>query len=82
MLTEFGSLSVGGDKAQWFHEAFESLPTKFPSVKALVFFHVANDNTTTYKSLDWTFINDQKVVSTVRSSVQMVEKHFGLESNH
>ena len=82
MLTEFGSLSVGGDKAQWFHEAFESLPTKFPAVKALVFFHVANDNTTTYKSLDWTFINDQKVVSTVKSSVQMVEKHFGLEASH
>jgi len=80
MLTEFGSLSVGGDRADWFTKAFESLKVKFPEVKALVFFHVSNDNTTTYKSLDWSFINDEKVMSALESSIDGLKKRYGLES--
>jgi len=69
IITEFSSLAVGGDRANWFGQAFNSLRTKYPAVKALVFFHVANDNTTTYKSLDWSFKNDEKVVSVIRESM-------------
>jgi hypothetical protein len=80
MLTEFGSLSVGGDRAQWFKTAFEVLPTKYPDVKAAVFFHVSADNTTTYKSLDWSFINDEKVVEALKSSINQIENRYGIES--
>jgi hypothetical protein len=80
ILTEFGSLSVGGDRAQWFQAAFESLQVKFPAVKSVIFFHVANDNTTTYKSLDWSFINDEKGVSVLRHCIDGLEKRYGLES--
>jgi beta-mannanase len=75
MLTEFGSLSVGGDRSEWFKAAFESLRVKYPVVKGLIFFHVANDQTTTYKSLDWSFINDEKVISVVRQSVNREARH-------
>jgi hypothetical protein len=75
MLTEFGSLAVGGDRAEWFKSAFESLRVKYPAVKGLIFFHVANDQTTTYKSLDWSFVNDEKVVSAVRLCINGPEKH-------
>jgi len=80
MLTEFGSLSVGGDRAQWFRTAFEVLPTKYPDVKAAVFFHVSADNTTTYKSLDWSFINDEKVVAALKSSINQIENRYGIEN--
>ena len=66
IITEFGSLAVGGDRPAWFRQAFNALPQKYPAVKALVFFHVASDNTTTYKSLDWSFKNDAKVTAVIR----------------
>jgi hypothetical protein len=78
ILTEFGSLAVGGDRAQWFKSAFDAMPTKYPAVKGVIFFHVSNDNTTTYKSLDWSFINDEKVVSTLKQSVTWLEKNKGV----
>jgi hypothetical protein len=81
MLTELGSLSVGGDRAHWFELAFESLKVKFPDVKAVVFFHVANDNTTTYKSLDWSFIKDEKVLSALKQSIESLEKRYGIAAN-
>ena len=59
MLTEFGSLPVGGNRAQWFKEALEPLPEKYPLLKGLVFYHATSDNTTTYKSLDWSFEDDK-----------------------
>ena len=70
MVTEFGSLGVGGDRPQWFTEAFHSLKTRYPAVKAVVFFHVADDQTTTYKSLDWSFKNDSAVVNVIRKAIR------------
>jgi hypothetical protein len=69
MLTELGSLGVGGNKAQWFYQALDSLPAKYPAVKSLVFFHNASDNTTTYKSLDWSFAGEPAVVASIRQAV-------------
>ncbi|WP_207492494.1 glycoside hydrolase family 26 protein [Aridibaculum aurantiacum] len=69
MLTEFGSLAVGGDRAKWFDDALRSLPAKYPAVKSVVFFHAANDLTTTYKALDWSFDQDKEVVSVIRKAV-------------
>jgi hypothetical protein len=69
ILTEIGSLEVGGDRAEWFRKAFYSIRHKYRKVKALVFFHVANDNTTTYKSLDWSFKDDHKTTEVIRRSL-------------
>lgn len=68
IITEFGSLNVGGDRAGWFKQALDSLPQKFPAVKAVIYFHTASDNTTTYKTLDWSFRNDDKVLAAIRRS--------------
>ena len=73
ILTELSSLEVGGNRPEWFRQAFYSLRHKYPAVKALVFFHVANDNTTTYKSLDWSFKNDPKVVAVIRQSLDSLK---------
>lgn len=70
ILTEFGSLPVGGNREVWFAQAFESLPEKYPAVKGLVFFHSGNDNTTTYKTLDWTIKNDRKTTQVIRDALK------------
>lgn len=76
ILTELSSLEVGGNRAEWFKQAFSSVRYKYPAVKALVFFHVANDVTTTYKSLDWSFKNDPKVVAVIRQSIDSLKKKY------
>jgi len=63
MITEIGSLATGGDRARWFGEALANLPGRYPEVKALVFFHVAQDSSTSYKALDWSFVNDRGVAA-------------------
>lgn len=70
MLTEFGSLAVGGNRAKWYEEAFSSLPLKYPLLKSVLFFHFSRDNTTTEQYVDWTIINDPEVLSTIRREIK------------
>jgi hypothetical protein len=65
MISEFGSLAVGGDRAKWFKEALTDFPIRYPSVRSLVFFHCSVDATTTYQTLNWYFKNDPAVINEV-----------------
>lgn len=58
MISEFGSLSVGGDRAKWFADALAQMPEKYPSVKSIIFFHYSDDKTTTDKAVNWYFKDD------------------------
>jgi hypothetical protein len=69
MISEFGSLVVGGDRAEWIRDALERLPERFPMLKALLFFHNSSDATVTYQQLDWSFAGDSTVVQVVRSAI-------------
>jgi beta-mannanase len=69
MIAEFGSLAVGGDRNAWFREALSELPHRHPEIKALLFFNVTSDATTTQQSLDWSFQQDSTIVSTVAGAV-------------
>jgi hypothetical protein len=69
MLTEFGSLDVGGDKSAWLQDAFDEIQNNYTAIKSVVFFNAANDYTTTYKILDWS-INDQS------ASLEVVKKYL------
>ncbi len=62
MLAEFGSLEVGGDRAKWYADALYDFPTKYPAVKALIFFHNRKDATTTFQTLNW-YIKDEPAVT-------------------
>jgi beta-mannanase len=68
MISEFGSLEVGGDRVVWLKQALDSLPYKFPKVKSIVFYNNSNDNTTTYKVLDWSITKDESALKAVRGS--------------
>jgi len=70
MITEFGSLAVGGNRAKWFADALDSLPRKYPQVKSILFFHFSKDNTTTQQTLNWYFKDDHAVTSTITKEIK------------
>jgi hypothetical protein len=69
MLSEIGSLRVGGDRAIWFSQALTDLPAKYPLVKAILFYHSNNDNTTMDKTLDWTLLRDKPTTKAIMTAV-------------
>ena len=69
MITEFGSLTVGGNRAEWYAKALDSLPEKYPNLKAILFFNNKSDNTTLNKTLDWSLNNDSLSANEVRKIV-------------
>jgi hypothetical protein len=69
MVAEFASLAVGGDRAEWYRQALDSLPQRYPAVRAVLFFQVRGDQTVTYQKVDWSFIDDSSVVSAVKGSL-------------
>lgn len=69
MLTEFGSLEVGGSRSKWFEDALGDMRTRYPAVKSILFFHFSTDNTTTQQVLNWYFINDKKTIAVIKKSM-------------
>jgi len=65
MITEFGSLIVGGNRAAWYANALDSLPQKYPLVKSVLYFHYSKDNTTTQQVLNWYIKDDHEVTSNI-----------------
>ncbi len=70
MIAEFGSLAVGGDRAEWYRDALTSLSEKYPAVKALLFFHAKNDQTVTYQKLDWSVTSDPALARTIAAAIR------------
>jgi hypothetical protein len=70
MISEFGSLKVGGSRSQWFADALRDMPAKYPLVKSVVFYHNGNDNTTTMKVLDWTFKDDSAATHSIVRAIK------------
>lgn len=70
MLTEFGSLGTGGDRAEWYTDALARLPEDYPAVRAILFFHFGDDRTTTQQALDWTVKSDPPVLRAIRTQLE------------
>lgn len=70
MITEMGSLTVGGNRTQWFKNAFDSLPEKYPQLRSILFFNDNRDNTTLNKSLDWSILNDTATCNAIHQAIQ------------
>jgi beta-mannanase len=69
LISEFGSLKTGGDRADWFADALLSIKNKYPSVKALVFYHNHDDHTTTQQSIDWSITHDSRSIKAIRTAI-------------
>jgi len=70
MIAEFGTLTVGGDRAVWLSDALAGLPGRFPAVKALLFFNVPADHTVTYQAVDWSLVHDGAALAAVRLALE------------
>jgi len=72
MIAEFGTLTVGGDRAEWYRRAFAALE-RYPQVRALLFFHVDDDTTVTRQAIDWSFLDDSETLAAVREGIAAVD---------
>ncbi len=70
MVTEIGSLTVGGNREKWFNNAFTNLPEKYPNLKALLFFDDNSDNTTLNKTLNWSIVNDSLTCNAISTAIK------------
>ena len=71
MIAEFGTLNIGGDRSQWFAKALKDLPTKYPQIKAILYFHYPVDETLTDKKISWYFIDDTAVLDSIKSNINL-----------
>ena len=69
MIAEFGSLAVGGDRAAWYAAALDSLPARYPAVRAILFFNAGDDRTVTHQTVDWRLETDSATAAAVRRAV-------------
>lgn len=69
MITEFGSLAVGGNRAAWFLDALDQIQSKYNLIRAVVFYHISSDKTVTDKSLNWYIINDPETLNAIRGKL-------------
>jgi hypothetical protein len=75
MITEFGSLNVGGNRSQWFAQALDSIPSKYPAVKSIVFFHYSEDKTTTLQAINWYIRDDTASLHAIRKRWPLLGVH-------
>ena len=66
MITEFGSLTSGGDAVQWYDSAFRDMHDKYSGIKAVVFFNQPRDVTLSAQPLDWSIVQSDKMRNTLR----------------
>ncbi|MCF6342855.1 MAG: hypothetical protein L3J31_08640 [Bacteroidales bacterium] len=71
MLTEFGSLNVGGDRPKWFADALKGIAEKYTTVKSVLFFHYPADNTITNKTVSWYFIDDKETKAAIIKQIEL-----------
>jgi hypothetical protein len=78
MLSEFGSTYYGGDRAEWFKDAFAKIRTKYDEIRSVVFFYHDNDKNWGVSKwrpedgsqiINWTFNDDKNTVAAIASSL-------------
>ncbi len=70
MITELGSLAVGGQRDKWYEQAFTNLPEKYPELKAVLFYNNSDDNTTLKKTLDWSLNDDTLSLKAIKRAIK------------
>ena len=66
----YHSLPLGGDMR------LEDFRTRFPSVHALMFFHVRADATVTRQTLDWSLLEEPAVVRSIREALDALRSRI------
>ncbi|HET7712666.1 MAG TPA: glycosyl hydrolase [Thermoanaerobaculia bacterium] len=66
MITEFGTLTSGGDARQWYREAFDQIENRYPRIRAIVFFNQERDVTLSTAPLNWSVLQSPAATLVVR----------------
>lgn len=68
MISEFNSVSIGGNKSEWFRDMFDvQLPQKYPKIQAIIFF---NENKMKTEGVDWRIETSSAVLDTIKKSLK------------
>jgi hypothetical protein len=70
MITEFGTLTTGGDAADWYAQAFRDMHEKYGAIRAVVFFNQTRDVTLSTKPLDWSPLQDPRSTQVVTAALR------------
>jgi hypothetical protein len=70
MITEFGSVTSGGDAAQWYEQAFHDIPEKYGAVRSIIFFNQTQDMTLSATPLNWSPLQDARAARAVAGAMQ------------
>jgi hypothetical protein len=69
MVTELGTLTSGGDAAQWYRGAFHDLHEKYGGIRAVIFFNQTHDVTLSTQPLDWSPLQSAGATVIVRNEL-------------
>lgn len=70
MITEFGSVTSGGDAAQWYEQAFRDLHEKYGAIRSVVFFNQTSDVTLSATPLNWSPLQDSRTAHVVAEAMK------------
>lgn len=69
MLSEFGSLPIGGNRAQWYEQGLHSIHNKFDRIKSVFFFNSKEIYNTTNRTFFWHIHDDKDVLNAIRENL-------------
>jgi hypothetical protein len=70
MITEFGTVTSGGDAAEWYTAGFRDLRERYGAVRSVVFFNQARDVTLSTTPLDWSPLQDVRAARAVAMAMR------------
>lgn len=70
MITEFGTLSSGGDAGQWYEQAFRDIHDKYGAIRSVIFFNQTHDVTLSTAPLNWSPLQDRRSTQVVAAALQ------------
>jgi len=71
MISEFGSLTSGGNITEWYKQAFYQIGHQYGGIKAIVFFNDAADRSMSPQwPLNWTIVQDPKATQLVAEQLR------------
>ncbi len=69
MISEFGTLSSGGNAVQWYDQALNDIHGKYGRVRSVIFFNQRQDVTLSTSPLDWSPLQSAGVTVRVRKEL-------------
>ena len=66
MICELGSLTVGGDRSEWFKDAMYEIINDYPLIRSIVFYHYPRDISVTDYAVSWRIKNDTETVRKIK----------------